>query len=208
MQQSGPFFGALVLATLTAIGCLSSALAAQGKPAAEPSHAQENGNDQPHALLNQGYSLLYADVSDLRFADKLLLVKLESDDTDRMVSDIANYASQLTKQLEVLPRRYPSLRIDLEPLPDVEARKLRVVKKARILSFAPIFGRSGPEFERTLLLSLSAVLNQLRFMCQVIAEEESDAERKKQMNQAEESLSKRYWQTLDLLERRYYRAPT
>lgn len=123
-------------------------------------------------VLNEGYSILYGDVSSLSQADLLLDVKGESDATQQVVDDIAGYMSELEQGLQKLAQDYPAIRLDLKPLPSIERRTIAASANARIKSFAPLVGRTGPDFERTLLLTLSGALNSLRHLSQVIAEAE------------------------------------
>ena len=128
--------------------------------------------------LNEGYSLLYGDISGLANADKAFLIKFENDATQSVVTDVADYMAELTGELEQLARDYPSLQLDLEPLPEIEKAAQEAAATARIKSFAPIIGRSGADFERTLLLTLSGALNQLRHLARVMVDaERSDARR-------------------------------
>ncbi len=155
--------------------------------------------------LNQGYSLLYQSASGLRLVDKILLVKFESDRTHRVVTAISDYCGQLTDQLKQLPQRYPSVRIDLKPLPEIERRKQAAANKARVLSFAPVVGRTGADFERTLLLTLSGGLNQLRFLTQVMADQERNPERAALLKGAHRHFLDLYKQTLKELSQDYYK---
>ena len=180
-----------------------------GKPGSssdeKPADKTSNTGDAQLDKLNQGYSLMHATTSGLRLADKILLVKFESDRTHKVVTDISDIMAELTTQLEALPRRYPSLRIDLKPLPEIEERKQAAANKERVLSFAPMVGRTGPDFERTLLLTLSGGLNQLRFLAQVMAEQERNADRQKFLQSAQQRTLSLYMETLKLLNEAYYK---
>ena len=155
--------------------------------------------------LNQGYSLLYESTSGLKLADKILLVKFESDRTHQVVTAISEYCDRLGEQLQQLPGRYPSVRIDLKPLPEIERRKQAAANKSRVLSFAPLVGRTGADFERTLLLTLSGGLNQLRFLTQVMAEQERNADRAALLQEAHRRFVGLYKQTLKTLSEVYYK---
>ena len=200
----------MLCAALFGCGSLSGD-APQAKADSKDDAAAErasNTGDTQLDLLNQGYSLLYADVSGLKLVDKLLLVKFESDQTHKVVTAISDYAGELAGQLEALAKRYPSLRIDLKPLPEIEQRKQAAAQKARVLSFAPVVGRTGRDFERTLLLTLSGGLNQLRFLAKVTADEERNDERRKLLIGAQQHFLELYKQTLKLLNARYYKHNT
>ncbi len=180
---------------LLAIGMLLISLSSQ---------AQTNAEQK---ALNEGYSLLYGDVSALSHADLLLDVKLESDDTQQVVDDIADYLGYLAQGLQQLAQDYPAIRLDLEPLPAIERKTVTAATKARIKSFAPLVGRTGPDFERTLLLTLSGGLNSLRHLTQVIAEAEEpySEQRAAFMNDAHAHLESLYEETFRVLNRRFFK---
>lgn len=177
----------------------------QGGSDAAPVERISHTGDAQLDQLNQGYSLLYESASGLKLADKLLLIKFESDRTHRVVTAISAYCGSLAEQLEQLPGRYPSIRIDLKPLPEIERRKQAAANKARILSFAPVVGRTGADFERTLLLTLSGGLNQLRFLTQLMAEQERNPERAALLTGAQRRFLDLYKQTLQELSQDYYK---
>ena len=159
-------------------------------------------------MLNDGYSLLYGNVSGLEVVDKILYVKIANEETSTIVDEIASYSAELAKELEMISEDYPSIRIDLDPLPEVEKAKQAAAQKQRVLSFVPIVGRTGANFERTLLLTLSGGLNQLRFLCQVIAEEETNEQRREKVLVAGDRFKELYVDTLKLLNEEYYKDNT
>lgn len=162
--------------------------------------------DDPGTLkiLNDGYSMLYSSSAGLQHADKAFLIKFENDATQRVVTNTADYMGELAEQLERLVRDYPSLRIDLQPLPVIEQKKQAAAYMARIKSFAPLIGRTGPDFERTLLLSLSGGINQLRHLARVMAEAERSDARREFLSDAEDRMDGLYAEMLQLLNAQYY----
>lgn len=133
-------------------------------------------------MLSAGYSLLYADVSGLQKAHAGLILKQESDTTEAVVGDMVSYLKVLEGELRGLAGA--GIRIDLNPLPEAERRTQALAARDRILSFAPVIGRAGEDFERTLLLTLAAGLNQLRHMALVLEGAEAPGERKQLMDRA------------------------
>jgi len=162
-----------------------------------------SGADQLR-VLNEGYSMLYASASGLSNVDKAFLIKFESDATESVVTDASNYMGELAANLEQLATDYPSLRLDLQPLPAIERKKQSAATAARIKSFAPIVGRTGPNFERTLLLTLSGGLNQLRHLARVMAAEEREQNRQKLLENAEQRMDGLYNRMVKLLNDEYY----
>jgi hypothetical protein len=155
-------------------------------------------------ILNQGYSMLYKDVSRVEFTKLILYIKVESQAVNNLVTAISDYSGALEQDLERIARDYPAVRIDLDPLPEMEKRKRSGVNLERALSFAPIVGRKGRDFERTILLSLSAVLSQESHLCKVLAAEEPDPGLKKFLLASQQRFDVLYGRVVALLDRDYF----
>ena len=155
-------------------------------------------------ILNQGYSMLYKDASRVEFTKLILLIKVESQAVNNLVTAISDYSGVLEDDLERIARDYPAVRIDLDPLPEMEKRKRSDVNRERALSLAPVVGRKGRSFERTLLLSLSAVLSQESHLCKVMAEEEPDPGLKKFLLDSQRRFDGLYDRVVVLLDRDYF----
>ena len=120
-------------------------------------------------VLAEGYSMLYQDARKLDASDLILLVKAESDSMKKLVSSVSEMGEKLTKDLERVAKDYPGVRIDLDPLPEMEKRKRMAVGVTRAKEFAPVVGKGGREYERTVLLSFANGLNHERHLCKVMA---------------------------------------
>ena len=155
-------------------------------------------------MLNQGYSMLYKDVSRVEFTKLILYIKVESQAVNTLVTAISDYSGALEQDLERIARDYPAVRLDLDPLPEMEKRKRSGVNLERALSFAPIIGRKGRDFERTILLSLSAVLSQESHLCKVLAAEEPDPGLKKFLLDSQQRFDALYVRVVALLDRDYF----
>jgi hypothetical protein len=110
----------------------------------------------------------------------------------------------LTKDLERIAKTYPGVRIDLDPLPEMEKRKRMAVGMTRAKEFAPVVGKGGPEYERTVLLSFANGLNHERHLCKVMAEAETDASLKKFLLDAGKKYDALYEDAMTLLEKEYF----
>ncbi|MEO5733141.1 MAG: hypothetical protein ABIN96_08800 [Rubrivivax sp.] len=190
-----PLFAVAMLA-----GCATPGAGAGVSP--KPAQARDN------ALLNDGYSLLYEGVSGLRFSDDLLLVKFESDRLERVIKSVSSGASKLRADLQRIAKDYPAVQIDRKPLPEIEVEKRSAVNKDRLLSIAPLTGQGGPGFERTLLLSTSGALNQMQFLCQVMAEAEPDPNLRRFLTEAEQGFAKQYESVVELLNEVHFKHNT
>lgn len=215
---------AAVLCSLVFIvaGCSTLGLSSDtsGKPAAEQKPADCNcatgakaqaGREkapelgEQRLILSEGYSLLHTDATKLNLSELVLLAKFESDALKDVIKDVAEYAGKVEKDLERIARDYPGVRIDLDPLPVMEKRKRWDLGKNRAIDFAPIVGRGGREYERTVLLSLLNGINHERHMCKVMAKEEPEASLKKFLTDTQKGYDVFYDRIEALLNKEYFR---
>jgi hypothetical protein len=158
-------------------------------------------------ILSEGYSILYRDAGNLDLSELILYVKAESDAMKEVVTAISRMGGELKKDLERIARDYPGVRIDLDPLPEMEKRKRAAVGKDRAKEFAPVVGKGGREYERTVLLSFANGLNHERHLCQVMAEAEPDAGLKKFLLETGKKYDGLYERVIALLEKEYFKIP-
>jgi hypothetical protein len=177
----------------------------RAKAAVERKKAPNLGKQR--LMLSEGYSLLYQDASNLDLSDLILYVKAESESMHAFITDTADVGGQLKKNLERIAKDYPGVRIDLDPLPEMEKRKRRAISKDRARYFAPIVGKGGREYERTVLIAFANGLNHERHLCEVMAEAEPDASLQKFLRDAGKRYDALYERVNDLLEKEYFRAP-
>jgi hypothetical protein len=158
-------------------------------------------------MLSEGYSLLYRDAGNLDLSELILYVKAESASMHDVVTTIADVGGDVKKDLERIAKDYPGVRIDLDPLPEMEKRKRAAVAKARAKYFAPIVGKGGREYERTVLISFANGLNHERHLCEVMADAEPDAGLKKFLLDTERRYAALYERVNALLEKEYFENP-
>ena len=154
--------------------------------------------------LSHGYGQLYKTASGLKHLKKTLVVKVESEKVSSLIDDISEYAEKLSGQLEKMDRDYPSLRIDDPGLPELEMKRRKAVVWDEIFIMAPIVGKTGKDFERTLLLSQAGVLNNSRFLAQVIKDAEKSDARRAFAQEAHTRLNGLYQRIVRLLEQDYF----
>jgi hypothetical protein len=191
------------LATILVAGCATSKKAPQ--PAADPPKAPTLSKQRQ--ILSEGYSLLYQEATALNKSELILYVKEESEPMHAFVTAAADVGGDLKKDLEHIAKTYPGVRIDLDPLPEMEKRKRAAIAKDRAHYFAPVVGHGGREYERTVLLAYSNGLNHELHMCQVMAEAEPDASLKKFLVDAEKRYEVLNNRVNDLLEKDYFKNP-
>ena len=164
----------------------------------------DNLNEQ-RRVLAEGYSMLHHDTFTLSTVRGLLYVKEESDDFDKYVTAVSEYGGKLHGELEKLAKEYPAVRVDLDPLPEMEKRKRVATGWDKFKQIAPITGEKGRTWERTLLISLVNGMNQERHLCEEMAKEEPNAQLKRFMAEQQDAMTK-YWERGEaLLEKRYYK---
>lgn len=168
--------------------------------------AGDAGADTQRHILNEGYSMLYADASHLDEMDLVLYVKIESDAFGKVIREVSTYGEELKESLERVAHDYPAVRIDLTPLPEMETRKRRAIAMDRVKQFAPLVGHGGREYERTMLISLSNGLNHESHLCKVMAAEEPDPGLKKFLLASQKHYEEMYRLVMNLLEREHFRS--
>ena len=188
----------LALASLV-VGCANMGT----KP--EAAKAPDLGKQR--LMLSEGYSMLYKDANNLDLTELILYVKVESEAVDKVVSAVAEVGGQVKKDLERIARDYPGVRIDLDPLPEMEKRKRAAISKDRARYFAPVIGHGGREYERTVLIGFANGINHERHLCQVMAEAEPDAGLKKFLLDAEKRYDGLYDRVTALLDKEYFKNP-
>lgn len=174
---------------------------------ADTDHAKAPQLSKQRLMLSEGYSLLYKDASHLDLAQLILYVKAESDPMKEIVTAVAEVGSRVKKDLERIAKDYPGVRIDLDPLPEMEKRKRAAIAKDRMRYFAPVIGKGGREYERTVLISYANGLNHERHLCEVMADAEPDAGLKKFLLDTQQRYDRLYDRVTALLEKEYFRDP-
>jgi len=186
---------------------LLTGLAAGCAVNAEADRTRATETSKQRLALSEGYSMLYKDASTLDLTELILYVKVESDAMDKVVNAVAEIGGQMKKDLERIARDHPSVRINLDPLPEMEKRKRVAIAKDRARYFAPIVGHGGREYERTVLIGFANGINHERHMCQVMAAAEPDASLKKFLLDAEKRYDGLYDRVTALLDKDYFKDP-
>jgi hypothetical protein len=201
------------LGFLVVVMCLAAGCAHLEKEPAQPRaatgahRAKQPALSKQRRVLSEGYSMLYTDASKLDVAELILYVKNESEAMRDVVTAVAEVGGELKKDLERIAKDYPGVRIDLDPLPEMEKRKRAAIAKDRASYFAPVVGHGGREYERTVLIGYANGMNHERHLCQVMAEYEPDPGLKKFLLDAEKRYDALYDRVTALLDKEYFRDP-
>jgi hypothetical protein len=174
---------------------------------AEAARAKAPELSKERLMLSEGYSMLYKDASSIGLSELILYVKAESEAMDKVVTAVAEFGGQLKKDLERIAKDYPGVRIDLDPLPEMEKRKRAAITKDRARYFAPVIGQGGREYERTVLIGFANGINHERHLCRVMAEAEPDAGLKKFLLETEKRYDSLYERVIALLDAEYFKDP-
>jgi len=191
----------------TVLTLLLTCLVAGCAVKADADRTKAADSSKQRLALSEGYSMLYKDASTLDLTELILYVKVESDAMDNVVTAVAEIGGQMKKDLERIARDHPGVRINLDPLPEMEKRKRAAIAKDRARYFAPIVGHGGREYERTVLIGYANGMNHERHLCQVMAEAEPDASLKKFLLDAEKRYDGLYDRVTALLDKDYFKDP-
>jgi len=191
----------------TVLTLLLTCLVAGCAVKADADRTKAADSSKQRLALSEGYSMLYKDASTLDLTELILYVKVESDAMDNVVTAVAEIGGQMKKDLERIARDHPGVRINLDPLPEMEKRKRAAIAKDRARYFAPIVGHGGREYERTVLIGYANGMNHERHLCQVMAEAEPDASLKKFLLDAEKRYGGLYDRVTALLDKDYFKDP-
>ncbi len=198
----------LLLLTCLVAGCDGSESVFSCSPVVEDGSREKAPElSAERLMLSEGYSLLYRDASNLDRTELILYAKVESTKVDEIVTAVAALGGELKLELERIARDYPGVRINLDPLPEMEKRKRWAIGEDRARYFAPLIGHGGREYERTVLIGLVNGINHERHMCQVMAEVEPDAGLKKFLLDTGKRYDVLYDRISALLDAEYFRDP-
>jgi hypothetical protein len=208
MDDSLRYVASTLLLAVFAAGCTNlEAVSKEPGVKAEADHAKGPELNKQRLMLSEGYSMLYKDASNLDLTQLILYMKVESEAMDKVVTAVGEFGDQLKKDLEKIAKDYPGVRIDLDPLPEMEKRKRAAIAKDRARYFAPVIGHGGREYERTVLIGYANGINHERHLCQVMAEAEPDASLKKFLLDTEKRYDSLYDRVTALLDKEYFKDP-
>jgi hypothetical protein len=197
----------MVRPILIALACLLAACATR-EPRQECAaivNRPQGGTEIENRVLSEGYSQLYDTVRGLGLIETGLVFKRTSKPTRAVIKNVSEYASGLKQQLEDIEAQYPSLTIHDNGLPLAEVRKREGERWDRVKAMAPFAGATGPDFERSLLLSETAVLNHTRFLAKALADLEKNEQRKEFATGVQHKFDRYYAEVVALLDRKYFR---
>jgi hypothetical protein len=158
----------------------------------------------PRTQLAIGYSLLYQEAEGIPKLDWLLKFKSKSEDMGKVTTDLLAYYRQLAGTMQALSTRYPAMRLDVTPMPEIESAERKAIGADMAKDFMPVAGKSGVDFEREALLMFYNTLNEQRHLVAVMLNLETVPELRKFLETTQGQLDTRYAAIGALLNRRYF----
>jgi len=147
---------------------------------------------------NNSYSLLYQLLNEEKDVGKLLIIKRDSRELNRLVKEISTASGKAADQLKQFSEQDGSLALDVIDLPPGEEATRNAIastKKRELL------GSSGDVFERALLLTQIQALNYAAHLASVAAENDTNSVRSTWANSLSQEMSGLYSQSIELLSR-------
>jgi hypothetical protein len=192
-RQSGllRFVATALVLTLAACGHLSDRKPTPDKKA-------------PRAQLSIGYSLLYQEADGIPKLKWLLMFKDKPEEMGKLTHELVSYYEQLADTMRKLSKQYPAMRIDVDPMSEIESKERKAIGADLAKDFAPLVGKSGVKFEREALLMFYNSLNEQRHLTGVMVGLETDPGLRKILETTKEQLEALYSKVEDLLNRRYF----
>jgi hypothetical protein len=183
---------AALLLSLSACSHLSN----DSKPRSEKSASR--------AQLSIGYSLLYQEADGIPKLKWLLMFKDKPEEMARLTNELTSYYQQLADTMRKLAKQYPDMRIDVQPMSEIEGEERKAIGTDMAKDFAPLVGKSGIEFEREALLMFYNSLDEQRHLTGVMLGLEKNPPLKAFLETTHAQLEERYKRVGALLNRRYF----
>jgi hypothetical protein len=130
--------------------------------------------------LNGGYYLLYHVSSDEAQLPILLVIKHAPPEIKTFADEISKTAKETTAALEHLQAADSSLQFDRNPLPQIEQDTRESIKAGK--QHQLLFGTTGSEFVRALLVSQIEASTYALNLAKVLAGQETDPDRVKTLH--------------------------
>jgi hypothetical protein len=158
----------------------------------------------PRAQLSIGYSLLYQEADGIPKLKWILMFKDKPEEMGKLTHELVSYYEQLADSMRKLSKQYPAMRIDVEPMSEIESKERKAIGADLAKDFAPLVGKSGVKFEREALLMFYNSLNEQRHLTGVMVGLETDPTLKKFLETTKGQLEELYTKVGVLLNRRYF----
>ena len=156
------FYLVLLIGTIT-VGCRSI--------------SQKSDTHNPQGAPNtsqNAYSLLYQLLNDEKDVSKLLLIKRDSRELNRLAKDISGASAKAANQLKAFAEQDGSLALNAINLPPGEAATRKAIAATKTKE---LLSSSGDTFERSFLLTQIEALNYADHLAAVAADNDTNPPR-------------------------------
>lgn len=155
--------------------------------------------------LNYGYALIYNTVKGFQKLNILIAIKKENEDTHAFIKDLKDTCKKIEEQMEELKKSYPNLSYDDTGKPKVMEIKSKDQGQDRLQEFLPFVGKTGKDFDRSLILFVSFSLNEIKYIAQALV----DLEKNDSLNKFDKETFNQFLRledrSLKLLNERYFK---
>lgn len=180
--------GLACIALVLLSGCLST------RPAAAPESANEKLR-----VRNNAASLLYHLLGDEKNVSKLLIIKRDRDELDRVIKHVASVSGDAHKKLAQLAREDSSLDLNDTALPPGEKATRDSESKAR---GSELVHASGDDLEFKLLLTQAEALAYATHLAKVAALNEPHPQRAREFSAVRDQMQQLHDEVIALLKAR------
>lgn len=168
-----------------------------------PEKQKELSADQRQ--LNYGYALIYNTVKGFQKLNILMAIKKENEDTHAFIKDLKDTCKNIEEQMEGFKKSYPNLSYDDTGKPKVMEIKSKDQGQDRIQEFLPFVGKTGKDFDRSLILFVSFSLNEIKYIAQAL----TDLEKNEGLNKFDKEVFNQFLRledrSLKLLNEKYFK---
>lgn len=164
----------------------------------KPSRSHSSTDTVSRAIRDNSYSLLYELLNEEKNVSKLLIIKRDSRELNRLIKDISTASDKAASQLKLFSEQDQSLRLDAINLPpgeDATRKAIAGTKKKEL------FGNSGDAFERALLLTQIQAVNYAAHLALVAADNDTNTSRSAWLKSLSQEMKELYSQSVGLLSR-------
>ncbi len=161
--------------------------------------------DQARQDLNYGYANLYDNLKSFAWTDEVMMIKKEAEEVNHVGKDVGETCGKLVDKLKSLTHDYPNLKLDEMGQPKVLADKKKDLKKEKLKKFLPLTGKTGVDFERTLLIATQGGIDDQRLLSEVMLGMETDKGLRDYLSTVHSEMERLYNRVDRLLNARYYK---
>ncbi len=163
---------------------------------------------KPSKKLNykiSGYAQINSMFSALSWANKALILKFETEEVDELITQLNKFSKDNLSNIQKIAKAHKWMDLNKTGLPQIQKDILAEKQKERIKNFLPLIGKSQIKFERELLTSTKAGLNNIAYLTEALLKVETNSKLKAYLSQTNKESKKLYSKHVKLLQKNYYK---